>query len=172
MRRSTGRIVQALVLSALVGLAGCASGPIADEASVDVLDITPSELADAPEGDAAAPGGGQRVLWGGVILGVTPLESTTELEVLAYPLDRVQRPRAGATAQGRFLLVQPGFLEPLDYSVGRQVTVLGALDGSADATIGEARRRVPRVLAEQLHLWRPGQPGAQPRFSIGIGIGL
>jgi len=171
--RSTTCALGALALAMLLGLTGCASGPIAEQAAVDVRDVTPAELADAPDDESVAPAlDGERLLWGGVILGVTPLGDTTELEVLAYPLDRVQRPRPSASAQGRFLLVQPGFLEPLDYAVGRQITALGTLDGSADATIGEARRRVPRLLADQLHLWRPGQPGARPRFSIGIGIGL
>ena len=154
----------ALSACALILLSACASGPITTDDN-----FTGTTLEQAVAANESASG---QVLWGGVILSTTNLESGTLLEVLAYPLDRRQRPMTARTAKGRFLIVEERFLEPTDYADGRSITVLGALDGSTSGNIAEAKYQFPTVKAEQLHLWRPGDRYVAPRFSIGIGLEL
>jgi len=164
MRRSSLKI--AVLLSALLALTGCATGPEFDTEGVN-RDLQPRQAASEHIEH-------ERVLWGGTILATEPQEDTTQLEVLAYPLDRGQQPRTDRSSQGRFLVVADGYLEPADYSEGRLITVQGRLLESRTATIGEADYRYAVVRAEDLHLW-PGQTTTQrrePSVNFGIGIGI
>jgi len=145
-------------------LVACASGPISTEDT-----FTGITLDDAVNGDSVE---GSEVLWGGVILSTNNLEDSTLIEVLAYPLDRRQRPMKSRQAEGRFLIVDSEFLEPTDYSEGRSITVLGTFDGVTTGNIAAASYEYPTVTADQLHLWRPGDDYVAPRFTIGIGLEL
>jgi len=150
----------------LLVLAGCASGPIEiDDQAITVEPVLASQVADDP---GLAQG---TVLWGGTIIGALNLATGSQLELLAYPLDRTQRPQVDRASQGRFILTVEEDLETIDFAEGRQVTVLGALDGVNEVTIGEARRTLPVVRADQLHLWRGTGPGERTGFTFGIGIG-
>ena len=152
------------LLAAALLLGACASPPIETDVVAD---------ARRPDAVAAAPGSATgQVLWGGVIVETRNVGEDSEIEVLAYPLDRRQRPMTGRPSEGRFLVVADGYVESVDYAPGRLLTVLGALDGVVEGRIGETRRDFPRVRSGTLHLWRPGEPGAAPRFSVGIGLGL
>ena len=170
----------ALILGTCLG--GCASPPI--ETEFETSPRTPTEVSaaggletggerrDGAPGEAAADGV-ETVLWGGVLLESTVLEGTTQLEVLAHPLDRRQRPQTGRASEGRFLIVAEGYLETVDYAPGRLVTVLGTLEEVREGTIGEAAVRFPVVRAEQLHLWSPNAArGERPGFTFGIGVSL
>lgn len=163
----------------LLLLGGCASPPIETEVGAGVPSTGGPVGAIADDGsraggfeDEAADAGG-RVLWGGTIVGARNLDDGTELEVLAYPLDRRQRPMTGRPAAGRFLILSDDYLETLDYAAGRLVTVLGARAGMREGRVGEAPYDYPVVRAESLHLWRPDAPQPSgPRFGIGIGVTL
>ena len=147
-------------------LAACASTPIdLEERGAAPAPVTASEVADA-----SAPAEGE-VLWGGTIIASTPLESGSQLEIVAYPLDRTQRPQLGRASEGRFLVESGDYLEPLDFAEGREVTVLGALEGVEEGRVGEARRDFPVVRATDLHLWRGEAPRSGTGFTFGIGIG-
>lgn len=154
-----------MVLLALA-LAACATGPRYDTAQVDP-DLTPQRLAaDAPDHVD------QPVVWGGVIVASENLEDRTRLEVLAYPLDRSQRPRTGQPPRGRFLVEHPGYLETADYAPGRSLTVQGQVDEVVDGRIGEAAYRYPRVVPDDLHLWPRAVEAERtaPRVRFGVGI--
>ena len=155
----------AAVLAVATTLGACASGPIESDALPE-LSPAPSEVVLSPETASGT------VLWGGTVIGARNLEDTTQLEVLAYPLDRRQRPRTGRDSDGRFLIVAEGYLETLDYAEGRLITVLGALDGVREGRVGEATRVYPAVRSEELHLWRGGDEPERPRFTFGIGVNL
>lgn len=149
-------------------MAACASGPGFDTEGVN-RDLQPRQAASEQIQD-------ELVLWGGTIISTKPREDTTQLEILSYPLDRSQEPRTDRSSEGRFLVVVDGYLEPADYSEGRQVTVRGRLREPTTAMIGGAEYHYPVVSADDLHLW-PRQSTAQRResrvrFGIGIGIGL
>ncbi len=150
-------------------LAGCAGGPGFDTDGTDP-ELTPR---DATGDDASL---GTRVVWGGRIVRTDPGEPTSRLELLAFPLDRSQRPRADRDSLGRFRVDVDGYLEPEDYRAGRTVTVTGVLRDIEDDRIGAAAYRFPVIDAEGVHLW-PTEPPSAPReggvrIGIGIGVGL
>lgn len=154
-----------LVLVAL-GLAGCATGPQFD--TRDTLSaLTPSQVALSEEG-----GAGARVVWGGMIVNTRNLEQATQVEILAYPLDRQQRPRTDRTQQGRFMARVPGYLESVDYSPGRLLTVTGRLEKVVTGQVGDTPYRYPVMAVDNDYLWpQEADPvNTRPRFNIGIGV--
>jgi len=93
------------------GLAGCATAPIKPEeppSTISVSDVRTS----ITNGDTSASVVTGDVLWGGTVLNVSNLADSTQVEILAYPIDRRQRPLTSRTAQGRFLALFDGFVEP------------------------------------------------------------
>jgi len=158
------RFVVPLVAASIAVLGACAAPPIETDVAADAR--RPDQVAAAP--DTAAGD----VLWGGRIVDARNGDAVTEIEVLAYPLDRRQRPMTGRTPEGRFLLRADGYLETVDYAPDRLVTVLGRLDGTVEGRIGEVVRLLPLVRPGSLHLWRPGDPDTGPRFTFGLGLGL
>lgn len=113
-----------------------------------------------------------RILWGGVIIAVTNLQNTTQLEVLGYPLDSEQRPNTDKSPAGRFLAINPGYLETIDYAQGRLVTVTGSLSELKEGRIGESIYNYPVVNVERIYLWpktnNTTTPEPQLRFGIGV----
>jgi outer membrane lipoprotein len=157
------RVAPALVLCAV--LAACAGTP-AYTPHPTARWIDPQEVG---YGTRASP-----VEWGGTILEVRNLRRSTEIEVLAYPLDAGGRPDRDRSPRGRFIVVSGGFLEPAEYAPGRELTAYGPLSGVREGAIGEAGYRYPTLEAESLHLWPRGRGdrGSNVRFGVGIGIGL
>lgn len=166
-RRPARRLLPGAALGlAALAAAGCASRPIEiDDDAVTVEPVVASQVVGNPD---LARG---TVLWGGTIIGAANLESGSQLELLAYPLDRTQRPQVGLPSQGRFVVTSDDYLETVDYAEGRQVTVLGNLDGLDEVRIGDASRELPVVRASQLHLWSGAGPRDRTGVSFGIGLG-
>ncbi|MEE9320899.1 MAG: Slp family lipoprotein [Granulosicoccus sp.] len=158
--------VQLLLAGVMLMLASCVSQPLKTE--TELTEITAAEAAE----ETQLPAG--TVLWGGVILGSSNLAESTQLEILAYPLDKRQRPMTTRDALGRFLIESEGYLETANYADGRLVTVLGELDKLVDGTIGGAKYVYPAVKAapDKLHLWNGEGDHETPRFTFGIGINL
>jgi outer membrane lipoprotein len=154
--------------AAVLMLAACASGPGISTEGVNET-VTPRQ-ATAEIQDLR----GDEVLWGGTIVSSTNLENSTRLEVLAYPLDSAQLPETFANPTGRFLVAKQGYLETVDYSPGRLVTVKGTLTKTHEGQIGETEYTYPVVAADQLYLW-PKEGVAEwrgPGLNLGIGVGV
>ena len=122
----------------------------------------------------AAPQQGEAVRWGGTIVSMRPEKERTCFEVAAFSLDREARPVPSDASPGRFLACGPGFYEPAVYTAGREVTVVGALNGTTVRKVGEFDYTFPRVDAAAVHLWplRPppeARPPSYPRIGISIG---
>jgi len=149
-------------------LAACAPAPIYTVPPGAVV-ATPMQVAQTPE----RYGHGQ-VVWGGSVVSVKNLPDSTEIEILAYPLDRSQRPRLDGNAAGRFIAVLPGYVESLNYPVGAPVTVSGTLDGSRAGRVGEASYVFPRVKVAQSHAWTADEmsQGHNVHFGVGVGVGI
>jgi len=84
------------------------------------------------------------------------------------------QPRLDAEPGVRFLVVQPGFLEPLTFGPGRFVTVLGRVGGLRERLVGDFTYTYPVIEAEEIHLW-PANPelwSNRTRWNFGIGIQL
>jgi outer membrane lipoprotein len=158
---SFGVLLVALLLGA------CASSPTYDAGGGE-RGLTPRDVIARPETTT-----GRNVLWGGVILSTVNLEDSTQIEVLAYPLDTDARPRTDHAPQGRFILERAGQLDPADYAAGRLITVAGTVTGIVAGRVGEADYTYPVIHARQLTQWPVVRmsPGVRPFFSIGVGSG-
>ena len=149
----------------MLALSACAAPPVFKDAAPTTT--SPAEVALAPDRHQ-----GTDVVWGGKILDVRNLAEETEVQVVAYPLDRSQRPDQAAPTQGRFIVVLPGFAEPLDFPPGRFVTVQGRIDGTRERRIGDADRAYPALRREALHLWPVNFPRERSRVNFGVGVGV
>lgn len=147
-------------------LSGCATTPpFSEKALLSVnRDLTPEQALKGAAQDV-------QVLWGGVIIGAENLSDHTDLNVLFFPLDKSQRPDMDKPPHNRFIARYKGYLESMVYAPGREVTILGSVQGIEDGKIGDAPYRFPVLKADKIHLWPMGQD-SKVRFGVGIGIGV
>jgi len=118
---------------------------------------------------------GTLVAWGGTIVAARNLKDNTEFEVLAFPLDRDNRPQPGSAPTGRFIAIYPGFVETADYGPGREVSAIGSVTATRTGTVGEANYVFPVLSASRIHLWpreTASSSSTQPTIHFGIGIGV
>lgn len=152
-----------LLLILLLALVSCASSPLKLE-GVN-RDINPAMVTpDHPHSQT-------RVVWGGMIVKTVPLQHTTQIEVLAFPLQQNGEPDRQAASLGRFLIEHQGFLEPADFAPGRWLSAVGRIGRIQTGKVGKASYHFPVLQPEQLQLW-PTNAGSnvQTRFHFGIGI--
>lgn len=123
--------------------------------------------------DAAANGGqSAAVRWGGEIINVDPRADQTCFEILARELDDSARPVARDPSAGRFLACRAGFYDPEEFKRGRDITVVGQLNGSERAKVGEFDYTYPRVAADAVYLWpRRSLYAAAPYYDPWYGPG-
>ncbi|MGH8174143.1 MAG: Slp family lipoprotein [Rhodanobacteraceae bacterium] len=163
--RSPLRCIPVAALAIGVLLSGCVSTPVFTD--VHTLSPTPAEVAVQPERYHDA-----EFVWGGKILDVRNLTDTSEVQVVAYPLDRAQRPNQSAQTEGRFIVELPGYVEALDYPPGRFLTLRARLKGTHVAPVDEQDYVFPLVAGATIHLWPVNFPYEQPRVQFGIGVGV
>ncbi len=170
MRNHLAPLSIRLVLpAALLVLAACAPAPIY-KTSVNAVIATPAQVAQTPERYS-----GNDVVWGGRIVHVTNFADHSEIELLAYPLDSSQRPRANDSGSGRFIAVRRGYVEPLDYPAGALMTVDGRLNGTRAGKVGDADYLFPLVDVRQSHVWTAEEIGrgrSNVHFGLGVGVGI
>lgn len=152
-----------LLLSILLG---CSTAPEFKTTEVDRT-LTPQSVIAEPNTSQ-----GKVALWGGTILETRNLENSTQLEILAYPLDSSHRPILDNKPLGRFIILHTGYLEPTTYSQGELISVLGSISESQKGKIGETLYTYPVIKAQQLHLWSASDGRSNTRFHFGIGIRL
>lgn len=155
-----------LSLTLISLLVSCASTPAFDTSQVD-RSLTPQSVTAEP-----ALNRGKTALWGGTILDTRNLKDSTQIEVLAYPLNSFHRPLQENKPLGRFIILHRGYLEPTSYAQGRLLTVLGKVSGSQSGKVGKSSYTYPVISAQQLHLWSPLDERSRTSFHFGIGIGL
>jgi outer membrane lipoprotein len=107
---------------------------------------------------------GKSVRWGGNIVSVRNLKTETQLEIVGRRLDGDGRPRDENRSDGRFLANVSGFLDPLVYKTGRDVTVNGHIEGTIDRAIGEFAYTYPVVRAADVHLWEVPTTSTYPPY--------
>jgi outer membrane lipoprotein len=149
-------------------LAGCASTSPFNEVIRSRVDasVTPERVVvDYPSGR------NREVLWGGRILEGRNLVDSTELTVLAFPIDSKGMPDTeGDVPLGRFVVQQEGYLETVTFAPGREITVYGRVVGVREVAVEAARHKEPVVAATQIHLWQPTSAWGGPVFHLGIGV--
>ncbi len=153
-----------LIMAVALLAAGCATAPRFDTAGIDTA-LTPAGVAAHPQA-----GKGRQVLWGGVIIAATNLRDSTELQILAYPLNHAQRPKVGVPPLGRFIAVRQGYLETVDFAPGRQVTVVGPVRGLRNGRVGQMAYVFPVMAAHGLYLWPQDETATEPQIHFGIGV--
>lgn len=152
----------------LLLLCGCSGGANNCRKPIGERGLTPN-VAAARDGLV-----GQPITWGGTLVGTRNLPDSTELEVLAFPLDACGHPRTGEDPLGRFIVRRPGYLETADLKPGREITASGRIIATSDGRIGAADYRFPVLEDPNPRFWAErgrGGAGVRPRVSIGIGGG-
>jgi outer membrane lipoprotein len=147
-----------------LALVACAPPPVLKPLQTP-QDIAPDMAAAMPEAYRGA-----EILWGGRIVEVRNRAETSEIVILAYPLDSSQRPRPKEPSQGRFIAVLQGYVESYDYPHDRFLTVSGKVDGSLGENVDEQPYVYTLVRAEGVHLWPAGFENSAPQVHFSIGV--
>jgi len=98
---------------------------------------------------------GRKVRWGGSVERSENLAQETWLEIVERPLDSAGRPRDSDQSGGRFIAKVSGFIDPVIYARGRDITVTGVVDGDTTRKIGGFDYRYVVVKVESVYLWSP-----------------
>lgn len=93
---------------------------------------------------------GRTVILGGYILDIRIDGDRSLLRVLQAPLIMRDEPAVRSDSQGRFCLVQRGFLEPEIFRPGRKITVAGRVMGMEPSSHGPCLT----LEAREIHLWQ------------------
>jgi outer membrane lipoprotein len=146
---------------AMASMMGCVA-PTFDPAGAQTT-LAPWEVAGKPLDNVD-------VIWGGVIIQVHHFDNDSEVEVLAFPLDRGQRPIPRAPSQGRFRIRIPGYVEAVDFPEGLFLSARGRLIGTRDGSVGKTHYVYPIITDAQIRRWPSGYQFDQTRWSVGIGV--
>jgi len=117
---------------------------------------------------------GQYAFWGGTILSGKNLKDSTELVILAYPLDNYGEPIKDSRSYGRFVAVHQGYLELGEYAKDRRVSLVGELIAKRKGIVGETEYTYPVLGVRQIKLW-VDEPeviydDSHIRFHFGVGV--
>ncbi len=74
---------------------------------------------------------------GGIIAKVDNFKDKTRLEIVNLPISKSGKPDIDEEPTGRFVAYFDGYLEPVAFSEGRLVTVVGKGAGEEEGKIGE-----------------------------------
>ena len=133
-----------LTVAAVLLLAGCTTLPRPLQG-----EFAPLQPADAArDGAVGAP-----VRWGGRIVSVQPEADRTCFEIVAITLGRDARPLRRDHSPGRFLACRAGYYEPEIFQPGRDVTLVGRVEGFETRKVGDFDYRYPRIDAGVVYLW-------------------
>ncbi|HET6370197.1 MAG TPA: Slp family lipoprotein [Nitrospiria bacterium] len=147
----------------LILIAGCAPRLIPEELA---REIDPALTLERIRENVDAQLG-KRILLGGEIIEVRPLEGKSEIEILEKPLDDRQVPLPVDASAGKFILIHPGPMDASLFRSGRRATVVGKVAGSR-TTEGSV---IPVLDELFIRVWPPQGVAPESRISIGIGFG-
>lgn len=129
-------------------LSGCASRPPLPLSSNTIENINVVQVQADPTRFT-----GKEIRWGGVIAKVDNHASQTWVEVVSQPLWESGEPQTKGSSSGRFIASFAGFVDPMVYSNGRLLTVVGAITDVSTRPIGEYNYNFPMVAVTASHLW-------------------
>lgn len=145
---------RSLKLLSIVSVTGllmaCSTTP--EKLNFDQNSVSFIQVAQAPDSFV-----GNQVRWGGIVARVENLEQDTLIEIVNLPLDRRARPMANQQTGGRFIARVQGFVDPLIYSQGKEITVVGILNQPMPGQIGQHEVNFPVVDSSGHHLWEQRQ---------------
>lgn len=139
------KLFSVLMGSAL--LAACASAP--EQIAFEQPNLNFTQVAQNPAAYSE-----KEVRWGGIVARVENLEKDTLIEIVNLPLGRKARPVENQETGGRFIARVPGFLDPMIYEVGKEITVVGKLAKPMPGKVGEHKITFPVVDTRGHYLWK------------------
>ncbi len=101
---------------------------------------------------------GKLVILGGVIVQTAREAEGTLIDVSQKPLDAWGKPQRTVKTGGRFLISYSGYLDPLVYAAGREITVAAEIAGVHGKAPGAVGDTYPVVLSKELKLWPKERP--------------
>ncbi|MDH3387675.1 MAG: Slp family lipoprotein [Gammaproteobacteria bacterium] len=107
---------------------------------------------------------GAEVRWGGVISKVENRADQTWVEIVRQKLRDNGRPGYDGRSDGRFIASFDKFVDPVVYTVGRPLTVVGTIDGKISRPIGDFDYLFPVVKVEGSFLWKPVAESPPPGY--------
>ena len=134
------------VLLGSAWLAACSTTP--EQIAFEEPNLSFTRVAQNPEAFTE-----KEVRWGGIVARVENLEKDTLIEIVNLPLGRQARPVASQETGGRFIARVPGFLDPMIYKQGKEITVVGMLAEPMPGKVGEHEINFPVVDARGHYLW-------------------
>lgn len=136
-----------LVLLAAFGLSACSSLP-------EELNATTEQVLTDYKTFAELQGlANSDVRLGGIIAKVDNLKDKTRVEIVNLPISETGKPDISAEPAGRFAVYFDGYLEPVAFSKGRLVTVVGKSAGEEEGKIGEREYIFPLMKGQGYRLW-------------------
>ncbi|HET6514856.1 MAG TPA: Slp family lipoprotein [Thermodesulfovibrionales bacterium] len=142
-------IIIVFVLSA--SLLSCAPVLRKDLMESAIRDFSMNELRKNP-----GPYQGKLFVFGGIIAQTKITSEGSLIEALSVRVDPRGYLKGFGPSDGRFLALYPkeqGFLDPLIYSQGREVTLAAEFIGTREGTIDEAAYLFPFFAIKDLYLW-------------------
>ena len=100
---------------------------------------------------------GDTVILGGYILETNNLTDQTIIKVLQAPLGFGEEPESRDYSEGRFIILQKGFLDPEVYRKDRQITVAGTVVGSVVEKINDFSQPYLKIQSREIYLWPEDQ---------------
>lgn len=136
------------VLALALFLSGCSSLPDTLKTEDQNLVADYQAWINAPQDELST------VRLGGVIAEVKNEAKRTRIEVVNLPIGKTGKPDINVEPEGRFVAYIDGFVDPVTYSEGRLVTILGNSDGYELGKVGDYEYRFPVMKASGYHLWQ------------------
>ena len=115
--------------------------------------VTFSEILKSPESYQS-----RTIMVGGVIIETRNDKDGTSIKVLQTSLDMEKRPAHRDRSQGRFLIRYAGFLDPVIYAKGRDITVVGDIVGEEIHPLGDIQYGYPVIRVREIYLWKKREP--------------
>ncbi|ELB2258744.1 Slp family lipoprotein [Vibrio parahaemolyticus] len=137
-----------LVLVATFGLSACSSLPEELNASTEQV-VTDYKAFAESQGELT-----NDVRLGGIIAKVDNFKDKTRLEIVNLPINKSGKPDIDQEPTGRFAVYFDGYLEPVAFSQGRLVTIVGKGAGEEEGKIGEHEYVFPLVKGQGYRLWK------------------
>ncbi len=138
-----------ILIGCLFWLTACSSLPddlVSEDHNAEVMDNYQQWVNTSPDSVLD-------VRMGGVISKVTNLKDKSRIEIVNLPISSSGRPDITQEPQGRFIAYVKGFIEPMTYTKGRLITVVGkGLQPETDK-VGEYDYTFPVMEAYGQHLW-------------------
>lgn len=97
---------------------------------------------------------GSTFIFGGVIINIQNTDEGTIIEARHSPIDFQGAIIDPDVSEGRFMAMFNGYLDPLIYKKGREITIAGELIGSREKTIGEIQYSYPLFAIREIFLWK------------------